>query len=48
LDLVILCSVIALTPEWNLAAFAEEVIDPLRNKIANPAVFIGTNLFDEL
>jgi hypothetical protein len=48
LDLVILCSVIALTPEWNLAAFAKEVIDRLRNKIANPAIFIGTNLFDEL
>jgi hypothetical protein len=48
LDLVILCSVIALTPEWNLAAFAKEVIDRLRHKIANPAIFIGTNLFDEL
>jgi hypothetical protein len=48
LDLVILCSVIALTPKWNLAAFAKETIDRLRNKIANPAIFIGTNLFDEL
>ena len=32
----------------DLAALAQVVIDRLRNEIANPAVFIGTNLFDEL
>jgi hypothetical protein len=48
LDLVFLRSAIALTSEMDLAVFAKVVVDRVRNKVADPAIFAGTNLLNEL